>query len=109
MKALLDGIQLCHKLNIHNVIIEVDFKMVIGLLDNKFKHPWWLDRTFQLKMAKGGMNYSIVHVFKKGNRLTDFLANVGCDSKCNVIYDHTTLPNYARCIIRLDKNGLCKF
>ncbi|KAL3514289.1 hypothetical protein ACH5RR_027006 [Cinchona calisaya] len=104
LMALLEGIQLCQKLELQKVVIEVDSMMALNLITKKVKSTWLLDCLAQLiQQHLSIIDFIALHIFREGNKLADLLANIGCDEKCNRLYDSSNLPFLARGVLRLDR------
>ncbi|KAL3537575.1 hypothetical protein ACH5RR_000941 [Cinchona calisaya] len=102
--AVLDELKLSHRLHISKLIIEVDSQVALKMITKQIKAPWQLDDIIrQIFHILHNLDYMILLTSREGNKLADFLANVGCDDQCNRSYDCSSLPKFARGIHKVDK------
>ncbi|KAF5462658.1 hypothetical protein F2P56_018646, partial [Juglans regia] len=91
MKAILDGIRLCKRLHMVNVIIESDSQIVVDWLCKGKCSVWYLwDFWEVLRKELEGLNFVVVHQLREGNSAADFLAREG-EMGLNVTYNATKI------------------
>ncbi|GLJ17808.1 hypothetical protein SUGI_0311430 [Cryptomeria japonica] len=77
------GLELCVDKGLSKVIIEGDSQIVLNGVSNRKFLNWklirWLPRINHLLESIG--NYSLVHTLREGNKVVDFLANLGVKPK----------------------------
>ncbi|KAK0606889.1 hypothetical protein LWI29_005714 [Acer saccharum] len=75
LKAIVDGIRLCKKLHLVNIIIESDSKIVVDWICKGRCTLWYLwDFWEDLCRELRGLNYMVAHQFREANSAVDFLA-----------------------------------
>ncbi|KAK4833981.1 hypothetical protein QYF36_014386 [Acer negundo] len=106
LRAITKGIVLCKRLNLFNVIIESDSKMVVDWLRAGKCTLWYLwDYWDDLLKALEGVNFMAVHQFREANQAADFLARQGKLGR-NLTYEgYQNLPRFLRGVLHLDKLG----
>ncbi|XP_035549761.1 uncharacterized protein LOC118349436 [Juglans regia] len=107
MKAMLDGIRLCKRLHLSNVIIESDSQIVVDWLCMGKCSVWYLwDFWEALRKELEGLNFVVVHQLREGNSAADFLARKG-EMGLNVTYNgNQDFPRFLKGIVRLDFLGI---
>ena len=91
-----------------DIVIQTDSMLLATTLQDKSKIPWRLDKLFQeILNLLLHFRYSIMHIYRQGNQVADFLANEGCIAQSSVLYSSiTTMPRQARGLLQLDKLGI---
>ncbi|XP_035546597.1 ribonuclease H-like [Juglans regia] len=107
MKAILDGIRLCKRLHLSNVIIESDSQIIVDWLCMGKCSVWYLwDFWEALRKELEGLNFVVVHQLREGNSAADFLAREG-EMGLNVTYNgNQDFPRFLKGIVRLDFLGI---
>ena len=100
--ALRDGLLLAGQIGVQNIVIELDAKVVVELVQsmsssNAFYSSLLADCRFQ--------HYKVQHAFREVNRVADALAKLGC-----VLQDHFVILNSPpsdaiSCFFQSDANG----
>ncbi|GLJ54109.1 hypothetical protein SUGI_1158700 [Cryptomeria japonica] len=93
--ALIVGLSLCVKHGLSKIVIEGDSLIAInGLIKLQFQNRRlckWIS-CFTLLLNSIGV-YEVMHTYREGNRVADFLANLGVDSpNAEVIFDKVSTP-----------------
>ncbi|XP_059070432.1 uncharacterized protein LOC131860084 [Cryptomeria japonica] len=87
LRALEVGLHLCVQMGISKVIIEGDSQIIINNIIKSNFQNWklrkWLPRINNLLDTIG--NFEINHSFKEGNRMADYLANLGVGKNVEII------------------------
>ncbi|KAI9191517.1 hypothetical protein LWI28_009422 [Acer negundo] len=106
LRAITEGIALCKRLNLFNVIIGSDSKVVVDWLRAVKCTLWYLwDYCDDLLKALEGVNFMVVHQIREANQAADFLARQG-ELGGNLTYEgHQNLPRFLRGVMCLDKLG----
>ncbi|PKU68412.1 Putative ribonuclease H protein [Dendrobium catenatum] len=107
MRGLSYGLDLCYKLNITNVAIEVDALSLILLLKKDimcYSDFFYIMR--KIKSLLSGLNFILGHIFCEGNTCADFLAKKGCLINGMEEFTGINLPPQLRGLVRLDKLGI---
>ncbi|KAG2713072.1 hypothetical protein I3843_04G149000 [Carya illinoinensis] len=78
LKALIGGLTLCKELGLVNLVIESDSMLVVKWLREKMCTVWYLwDYWEEVVQVLTGTEYLVLHQFREGNRVADFLARQG--------------------------------
>ena len=81
--ALLAGLILARRNGFHSVHIEGDSMIIIKACLSKNSFNWKI--TYILKQIWGLLDsfreYQISHIYREGNFVADYLANMGCDDQ----------------------------
>ncbi|XP_060195025.1 uncharacterized protein LOC132625763 [Lycium barbarum] len=74
--AVQEAIQYCLAHSLQHVQIETDSLALKNILQDAWKIPWQLiERVEQMPHIMRQLNMQIMHTFREGNQLADFLAN----------------------------------
>lgn len=97
---------LCKRLNLFNVIIESDSKVVVDWFRAGKCILWYLwDYWDDLLTALEGVNFMVVHQVREANQAADFLARQGKLDR-NLTYErYQNLPRFLRGVLWFDKLG----
>lgn len=92
------------------MIIESDSRIVVEWLGKGACSLWYLwDFWEDILVELEGVNFKVIHQYREGNSVADFLAREGEMGK-KVIYEEShSLPSYLKGILRLDRWGLSSF
>ncbi|XP_019052801.1 PREDICTED: uncharacterized protein LOC109114513 [Nelumbo nucifera] len=106
--ALLDGLHLLVALNLEKIMVELDSKLMIDILNSICAAPWklwfWLSQVQELRNR---LNFFCVHIYREANQPADALAKLGCLESQKTIYDCTdTLSSHVQHLITADGLGL---
>jgi len=91
MKAVLRGLRLAKTLEINKLWVQVDSFVLVGLLKDESnscaEHAPILNQCKEI-IKQQGWEALISHCFREANKVTDALANIGCNLVSSyVIYD----------------------
>ncbi|XP_057819172.2 uncharacterized protein LOC131032236 [Cryptomeria japonica] len=81
LMALVEGLHLCRRLGVKNLVIEGDPTIIINAL-RKCSMPNWRLNTLLSKaidLCKGFDRFTVNHIYREGNKRADELANIGAD------------------------------
>ncbi|XP_057836447.1 uncharacterized protein LOC131046677 [Cryptomeria japonica] len=81
LMALVEGLHLCRKLGVKNLDIEGESAIIVNAL-RKGNMPNWRLNTLLSKaigLCKGFDRFTLNHIYRKGNKRADELANMGAD------------------------------
>ncbi|PKU77475.1 Putative ribonuclease H protein [Dendrobium catenatum] len=107
MKGLAYGLEVCVRIGITNVVIEVDALSLIQLLNNNIMcYPDFFYIMRKIKSLMAGLNFSLVHIFREGNACADFLAKKGSLLDDVEAFSSINIPQQLCGLVRLDKLGL---
>nr|DAD25609.1 TPA_asm: hypothetical protein HUJ06_027073 [Nelumbo nucifera]DAD25624.1 TPA_asm: hypothetical protein HUJ06_027088 [Nelumbo nucifera] len=108
IRAIHDGLDLCHLLELHNIIVESDCKVIVDFFNGKANLPWpiwyWKNKIME-KVST--LSCSFHHTFRENNRVADGLANLSCDSLADCyVESEITLPLNIKGLVLIEKTGL---
>ena len=106
--ALLTGLQICAQKGFMNVSIQLDFLVLVGILQRQLHCHWHIRWEVQQIWKLAGDPSRLVHCFRKANNVTDILANVEVAHPHHVVklYEHwNEWLRLARGGISLDSMG----
>jgi ribonuclease HI len=108
VSALFYGLVQCTQQQQGSVDIELDSKMLVDMLLHKASVPWQCAHMIhQIQVMLQGMDFSIRHVYREGNRVADCLANVACHAGFSFqVYDSFSIPFACKVLLRHDKLGV---
>ncbi|KAI9170044.1 hypothetical protein LWI28_021597 [Acer negundo] len=106
LRAITEGFMLCRRLNLFNVIIESDSKVVVDWLRAGKCTLWYLWHYWDdLLKPLERVNFMVVHHFREANQATDFLAWQG-ELSWNLTYEgYQNLPRFSKGVFHIDKLG----
>lgn len=107
MPALLDGLWMCKQVELRDLVIELDSKVIVSWLASGVCKYWFLWNFWEdVKVLVAELNVKFQHIFRVANMVANFLAKQGTqrhnDEFCGVNYVQWTIWG----IIRLDKLGI---
>ncbi|KAI0519354.1 hypothetical protein KFK09_006798 [Dendrobium nobile] len=107
LMGLYTSLDMCVRLGIDNVNIEVDSKLLIHVISgNSVGCPHDFYTIRKIKMALARLSFTISHIYREGNACADWLANFGAQSDIFQEHPLNNLPTPLRGMISLDKLGL---
>ncbi|XP_020680467.2 uncharacterized protein LOC110098095 [Dendrobium catenatum] len=107
LNALYHGLQICLRLGLQNVNIEVDCTLVVHIFSkNDLCFPQDFYTIRKIRMALSLLNFTISHIYREGNACADWLANFGAESENFLEYSVYDIPVPLKGMIILDKTGL---
>lgn len=92
----------------YNLEIETDSRLLLQIIKRKWRCPWDItDCVEKIRDNMGHLKANIHHIFKEGNQLADYLANLAFEHQDKqIFYEFKELPNTARKIINSDKSQI---
>ena len=100
--SLLHGLQLCKELVMEPLLVEVDSKSLVGLINAGATSRWPLCNTLrQIRELLSSFSASVTHVFREANSSADKLAGLRLSSEL-FCTSFQQLPNLVRASIVLD-------
>ncbi|KAF5201191.1 hypothetical protein FRX31_009221 [Thalictrum thalictroides] len=81
-RAILDGLIFCDMLGFTRIQIQTDSKMALHWFNRSLEAPWHLKVWWQhIHSLSQKMQVSILHVYREGNNLADYLSKMGIKKK----------------------------
>ncbi|XP_070042883.1 uncharacterized protein [Nicotiana tomentosiformis] len=104
-QAILRGLEYCVTHEKHPLILETDSLTLKKVIEGEWDSPWCISAEFQkIKEMKNHFNMILQHIFREGNTLADFIANiVFSGAGTNQFLSFSELPSTGRRILNLDK------
>ena len=79
-EALEEGLKLCQKLRLSNIIIKGNSQIILNAIRNRETPNWVLNSKLKvIKMVDQFAEVWICHIYREGNWKADLLANKGVD------------------------------
>ncbi|XP_060185616.1 uncharacterized protein LOC132615077 [Lycium barbarum] len=79
-KAILQGLTYCVEHELHPLIMETDSLLLKKVVEEQWQILWCIiTEVERIKKMMEGLNVIIQHVYREGNSLADFLANIAFD------------------------------
>ncbi|KAI3474487.1 hypothetical protein Pfo_029397 [Paulownia fortunei] len=109
--ALVKGLELAKGLGISNLWIEMDAQTVINLVSSKTaKGNWRLQEMLsKSKFIMSQMHTRITHIYRKGNKIADFLANEACSTQTSKVLSPSQLIGPITGLLRVDRMDIPSF
>ncbi|KAF5196095.1 hypothetical protein FRX31_014317 [Thalictrum thalictroides] len=104
-RALLDGLTICLELGLDKVQIQTDSKLVVQWFGSRAIIPWSLGKWWkEIREKAAMMNVLIVHVYREGNNVADFLSKWGMKYKSGGALHHRNCRALKQFIIADEHN-----
>ncbi|KAK9990739.1 hypothetical protein SO802_025724 [Lithocarpus litseifolius] len=106
--ALRDGLSLAIQLGIRNLVVELDAKVIVKMLNNadnsnkKFSPLLFDCRSLMARFTQ----VQVAHVFREANRCADYLAKNGCCMREDFVIFDVSPSNELDNLLVFDRNGL---
>ncbi|XP_070018000.1 uncharacterized protein [Nicotiana sylvestris] len=75
-KAILQGLESCVEHDLHPLILETDSLVMKKVIEGEWDPPWVVANDVKKIIEKGNFNVIFQHVFREGNSVADFIANI---------------------------------
>lgn len=106
LQTIVEGIKICCQCGYSCIDIECDSLIVVSWLMNKTCTVWYLWDFWDHQLTFfDGIDFSIKHIFREGNKVADELARVGSLGKEILILESVDLPYVVRGLYRLELMG----
>lgn len=104
-RAIHEAIKYCQSQNIQNVSIETDSLVVKNIIKEAWKIPWQIAENIEeTKEIMRRLNMIIQHIYREGNVLADYLANITFeDQEVRHFNRFQNFPTMGKRIINTDK------
>ncbi|KAF5207701.1 hypothetical protein FRX31_002711 [Thalictrum thalictroides] len=104
-RALLDGLALCMELGLDKIQIQTDSKLVVQWFGSRASIPWSLSKWWkEIRERAAMMNILIVHVYREGNKVADFLSKWGMKYKSGGALHHKNCRAFKQLIVADEHN-----
>lgn len=89
LRALEEGLLLCTKLGLSNIVIEGDSQIVLNAIRKKSTPNWVLNSKLEhiINLLDKFEDIRVEHIFREGNLEADGPANMGADGNNFVVYN----------------------
>nr|XP_016446919.1 PREDICTED: 14.7 kDa ribonuclease H-like protein [Nicotiana tabacum] len=107
-KAILEGLEYCVEQDLHPLILETDSLVLKKVIEGEWDPPWCLGAEVQkIKEIRNRFSMIFQHVFREGNTMADFLANMVFSFAVNLQFNNFyELPTAGRRLINKDKSQI---
>ncbi|KAF5458682.1 hypothetical protein F2P56_022695 [Juglans regia] len=107
LRALLEGVKHCKKMNFSAVDIEMDSKVILAWLDKNRCGSWYLEDFWEeLQLLLIAMDVRFMHIHREGNAAADWLARRGATDGDVEWQSMGEVAPLLRGLLRVDKWGL---
>ncbi|XP_075084856.1 uncharacterized protein LOC142168095 [Nicotiana tabacum] len=105
-KAILQGLEYCVEHDLHPLILETDSLVMKTVIEGEWDPPWVIAQNVKrIIEMKDNFNVIFQHMFKEGNSVADFIANmVFSFAGTSEFHSFSELPSAGRRLINLDKS-----
>lgn len=104
------GLQICQEQGIQNIIIETDAMVAIKIIEKKSGGNWkYISQIHDIRTWLHNLNGRMVHIFREGNGVADYLANEACEHRISETLDENQLSRHVLTRIKMDKQGWPNF
>ncbi|KAL0352574.1 UNVERIFIED_CONTAM: putative ribonuclease H protein [Sesamum calycinum] len=105
--GLYKALQLCNSRGINKIWIEVDAKNLIRLINCPSIAHWSLQNMLkEIRITLKSMEYRISHIYREGNKATDYLANLACSTQSSRVFRGDELEGQISGIIWCDRSSI---
>ncbi|KAL6551326.1 hypothetical protein OROMI_021814 [Orobanche minor] len=102
--AIWRGLEFCIDNHFDKVWVEVDSKIALSLIEHATTTHWQLQSIIsKIRDFRGSIEIRFSHIFREGNAVADWLANLGCDRKDLFLQDVFSISGKLLGLIKLDK------
>ncbi|KAK6138093.1 hypothetical protein DH2020_028157 [Rehmannia glutinosa] len=103
LMSILFGLELAMELDLPKIWIESDSLVSIQLLQAKPPFYWqYQDTILLIQDQMKQREVRISHIYREGNSVADFLANLSIDSGCFSVFNSSNFPSQACRLAKLD-------
>ncbi|KAH0781476.1 hypothetical protein KY290_001074 [Solanum tuberosum] len=108
LRAILEGIKYCVAKKVEKLIVESDSLLIVKIIKEVWKVPWELADYFDdLKREMTKIEVTIQHIYREGNKLADYLANLAINaSEMKTFRSFEQLPSMGRKIMNMEKSQI---
>ena len=108
--ALLVGLFFCGKIQVSNITVRCDSKILADMLNGKASIPWKISPILKKISRYKRSVAEIKHCFREANSVADALANEAHLHGYHKVYvTESQVPTKIRALISLDRTHVCNF
>ncbi|KAH0650163.1 hypothetical protein KY284_030075 [Solanum tuberosum] len=106
-RAIREGLFLCKEHHLSHVIIETGSMAMVQILEGRWDVPWTVTlEVNSINCLRRSLSASVHHIFREGNTLTNYFANLVFDFVSDYQFIHfQDTPMEGWIILNLDKSG----
>ncbi|XP_027170023.1 uncharacterized protein LOC113769901 [Coffea eugenioides] len=104
--ALLAGVQLCEARRMATPFVQLDFGILVGILQRRFHSPWYVRMEVEEIWQRVAVENEVSYCVREANKVADALANVGdthIQDSLRIYDSFQAIPVLARGELRLDQ------
>lgn len=104
------GLEIASNLGIYNIWVEMDSMVGLSVIQSKNAGHWQLQHLLaKIKTFTGSMNIKFSHIYREGNTVADFFANMAIREQVSKILNPVQTERQARGLILLDRLAVPNF
>ncbi|KAH0756909.1 hypothetical protein KY290_020402 [Solanum tuberosum] len=105
MRAIPEAIPYCGNKKMRKIILESDSLLMVKIINEAWKVPWVIAEEFdELKQEMTKLEVKTQHIYREGNKLADYLANLAINSiEKTTFSSYQQLLSLGRKIINMEK------
>ncbi|KAH0709462.1 hypothetical protein KY284_010889 [Solanum tuberosum] len=105
IRAILEAIGYCVNKKMKKIILESDMLLMVKIINEAWKMPWVIVEEFdELKQEMTTLELKTQHMYREGNKLADYLANLAINStEKKTFSSFQQLLSLGRKIINMEK------
>ncbi|KAJ8533772.1 hypothetical protein K7X08_007096 [Anisodus acutangulus] len=110
-KTPLLGLQYSSNLGLHNIILEMDSKLMVDMIKGVIKPSWRFQNLIEdIQEWLNKLGGTVQHCYKDTNTIADIMSKQGSIKAINCAFQNPqNLPKEAIGPYRLDKSGMANF
>nr|XP_009615502.1 uncharacterized protein LOC104108225 [Nicotiana tomentosiformis] len=107
-RAIVEGLLYCVQRQLHPLIIETNSLVMKKIIEGEWEIHWNIGKEVKkIKEIKENYNVIFQHVLRKGNTVSDFLANLVFSFAGTIqFYSFSEMPSAGRRLINFDKSQI---
>lgn len=106
-RAVLDGLRLAKGKNISHLWIELDYLLLVEMLNGDAAIPWFLTYIFREIHSLLPPSWYVSQVFREGNQGAKYMVNWSVDVQSSLLFENRMLlPKRLQGILLLERSGL---
>lgn len=104
-KAILEAVRYWERERQVSKVLETDSLVMLNIINSNWKIPWdLLEIVEKIQRHIQDQQITMQHIYREGNQLADYIANIAANEETNLTYEHfTQVPTEGRQIINTDK------
>lgn len=111
VEAAMFGLKWCCSQSFNHLTLEMDSLILVNIISGKYKIPWSLHSAIgQIQELVQQRNITVVHCYREGNAVADFLAKFATHMEGSVLYlREEDMATEIRAHVRMDASKIPVF